>query len=189
MEVLFFETNHDGATKQVYTARRNVFHKMGALGEFHLFGSAASASNLLGLTKSSWQLFSGLGHGHPDEFRGYNDQPVANVADAPGTSARFSEKFVHLYSCNTAKLLGPEMIKWAAKAFIGYNDYVTLASTAALEEQFIALSKEVDRSILAGDNHTVTKTKADAEYQRVRALLTAPVSSATPGDVAAFDLN
>lgn len=191
MDVLYLETDHDPVTKQVHGARRKVFTLMGAGSEVHLFGPSATTANFIVTCGSNrrWTLFSGLGHGDPDAFEGYGHKDVADVRDTPRTMAFFVEKIVHLYSCNTAKSLGPEMVKKGAIAFVGYNDYVIIASSASLEELFVSVSAVVDRSILAGDSHTTTKAKADAEYQRVRTVLTAAGSAATPTDVASFDLN
>ncbi len=196
MNVLFLETDHDSATSQVHAARRRVFTRMGAGSEIALFGARATAPQLIiecGSGKS-WTLFSGMGHGDTDSFEGYvrlgsTGNDVANVSDTPRTARFFTEKIVHLYSCNTAKNLGTHLVRKQAKAFIGYNDYVSLASTASLEDLFVSVSAVIDRSILAGDTHATTKLKADAEYRRARATLSAPGSAATLADLVAFDTN
>jgi len=191
MEIMISETDHDPVTRQVHLARRKVFAGLGASKEHHLFGVRANAGDfkLASGPGHRWTLFSGLGHGDANEFCGYHDTTMVDTGDTAVTMRCFTEKIVHFYSCNTAKQLGPELVKRGARAFVGYEDFVVLASTLHLEEQFVSISAAIDRSILRGDSQHKTQSEAQAQYARVRGALTAPSSTATPADVAALDSN
>jgi hypothetical protein len=192
MNVLFIETDHDSVTAQVHKSRRNKL-KASTIRASHnlieLYSNKATSSD----AKSAWLsipgnfgLVSGMGHGDPDEFLGYNNAVVFGNG-AIGNSA-YSGAVVHLYSCNCGKILASRIMNTNAKAFVGYNDFVLLPGDPSLNDLFIAAAVEIDLAILNGLSSTTAKSKADSAYQGARNQLLAD-PTATASDVAALESN
>lgn len=60
----------------------------------------------------------GVGHGDPTAFCGHNDQVIMNTLSIPDVRG----KVVILISCETAQVLGPELIKAGASSYIGFKE-------------------------------------------------------------------
>ena len=60
----------------------------------------------------------GVGHGATSEFCGHNDQVILDTLSIPNVRG----KVVILISCETAQVLGPELIKAGAASYIGFKE-------------------------------------------------------------------
>lgn len=60
----------------------------------------------------------GVGHGSPTAFCGENDQVLMDIYSIPDVKG----DVVILISCETARLLGPELIKKGAVSYIGFRE-------------------------------------------------------------------
>lgn len=60
----------------------------------------------------------GVGHGSPTEFCGDNSQVIMDTLSIPDVRG----KVIILVSCETAKVLGPELIKAGAASYIGFKE-------------------------------------------------------------------
>lgn len=63
------------------------------------------------------QLFYGVGHGLAHIITGQNEEIVLSKDNA----RIMKDRIVHLLSCQTAKQLGPELIRAGAKVYVGYD--------------------------------------------------------------------
>ena len=99
---------------------------------------------------------SGAGHGYYDTFTVYERQPLwiakQNLSFLQG-------KIVHLLSCQTAAMLGKEMVKHGVAAFWGYTInftfWITRPAPEDLSQDWLAevplrMDCIIDRGILAG---------------------------------------
>ncbi len=83
-------------------------------------------------------IIIGTGHGDASSFTGQNESVILEVGKYNPREVR--GKVIKLISCQTGKLLGPDLIKNGAVAFLGYvDDYVwvmdsDLASTPWADE-------------------------------------------------------
>lgn len=163
---------------------------MSARPEYDLFGNSAFPSKVISTHKTAgrFDLFSGMGHGGPDEFEGQSGLNIYDLKDSSGANYTVRGAIVHLYSCDCGQKLGPHLVTNGAKAFIGYTRPVQVANSQAIEEDFVRVSAVIDRSILGGDSSATTRRKADAEFASVKARLLAS-ATASPRDVAGFRLN
>lgn len=101
------------------------------------------------------------GHGNPDVLFGHLHQfsPVFQAgAYSPEEPAG---KIVHLMSCTTSQVLGPDLVRNGCLAFFGYSgDFLF---PAGVESTFFECDSEIDRAFADG------LTAAEV-YARVRAL-------------------
>ncbi len=66
-------------------------------------------------------IIIGVGHGAPSVFCGHNDQVILDVYSIPDVRG----KVVILISCETAQVLGPELIKAGAASYLGFQKDLT----------------------------------------------------------------
>ena len=190
MNAVFFETDSDSTTKKVHEARRKALAYTTAYPEYHLFGINAFACDVVSThaKAGSFGLFSGMGHGGSDHFTGQANT-VYDVRNSYSANHTVKGAIVHLYSCDCGTSLGPHLVNLGAKAFIGYVNCVEVPNSQVVADEFVKVAAVIDRSILNGDSHTTSKTKADIEFAAVEAKLRAPGSGASPRDLARFRMN
>ncbi|MCW4048413.1 MAG: hypothetical protein NWE89_01620 [Candidatus Bathyarchaeota archaeon] len=70
----------------------------------------------------SWRVsyISGVGHGSPTTYTGHLGDPI--LKKSMYDSQEVKDKVIHLLSCQTAKELGPDLVKKGAKAYAGYHE-------------------------------------------------------------------
>jgi hypothetical protein len=61
---------------------------------------------------------AGIGHGSPTTYTGHYGSPILSVGSYD--PAEVAGKVIHLLSCQTARMLGPDLIKNGARAYAGY---------------------------------------------------------------------
>jgi hypothetical protein len=66
---------------------------------------------------------SGVGHGSPTRYTGHLGDPILTKCTYDPKEVK--GKIIHLLSCQTAKELGPDLIKKGAKAYAGYFENFT----------------------------------------------------------------
>jgi hypothetical protein len=191
MNFLIIEANHDSATKAVHIARRTALRNLSngnGNAIIELFGYNATESNV----DQSWheifgnfRLITGMGHGSASEFTGHNDLPIFTTTKSKNV---YKDAIVHLFSCNCGNSLGFSIKANGAKAFIGYTDFVGIASIDALNEHFVAEAAAIDIAIYQGQPSGVVKSRADTAYAQARANLEAS-PNATPSDLATLESN
>ncbi len=59
----------------------------------------------------------GVGHGSPSDFCGHNNEVILDVQSIPNVQ----DKVIILISCETAQMLGPELIYSGAISYIGFK--------------------------------------------------------------------
>ncbi len=75
------------------------------------------------LKKNRVTYISGIGHGSPTTFTGHLGSPILKVGSYNPEEVK--GKTIHLLSCQTAKQLGPDLIRNGAKAYAGYYENFT----------------------------------------------------------------
>ena len=190
MNAVFFEANHDGVTKKVHLARRKALPYTLALPQYDLFGSDAYASDvkLMHTKATQFGLFSGMAHGDVDVFEGQGGGTVFDTTNSAGTDHTIRGAIIHLYSCNCGQELGPHLVSHAAKAFIGYKDFVRVPEDQSVADEFVKVAAAINRSVISGNSSAVTKRMADQEFASVEARIAAS-ATATAHDLASFRLN
>ncbi len=89
---------------------------------------------------------TGSGHGLDDTFTGHLGENVFRVGDY--SIEECQGKIVHLLSCNTAYILGIEMVKQGCLAFFGYQYPFTFVEATA--DVFFECDSEIDRAFADG---------------------------------------
>lgn len=194
MNIVFFEANHDSATSRCHVARQKIRANWPSLNQHRVFGlygvdaTKAALSDQWSKCPGLFNLITAMAHGSPDTFCGQHDHSVLTAAGANATNTPTTGSVVHLYSCDCATTLGPYLVKNGSKAFVGYADPVILPNTHSLMDDFVEITKIIDRSIVDGDNATQTKAKVDRAYQAtLAALINNPQT--TVDDRAGFEAN
>lgn len=128
------------------------------------------------------------GHGSDTVLAGYDNEPILRSGDNNSICA---EAIVYVRSCSAAKVLGVSLIKYGAKAFIGYvNKFGFMRSvhkeskplSDTLAELFLAPSNIVASTLLKG--HTAREAhqrSLDAMRKNLSKLLSSesPLSDST----------
>jgi hypothetical protein len=108
------------------------------------------------LNAKQFAYITGAGHGLYDTFKGHND---GIIWDTSMDLSPLRGTIVHLFSCRTAKKLGPQILQQGARAFWGYREdfkiiHIGAARSDMLQdssaELFIAMDCLIDTGILAG---------------------------------------
>ena len=84
----------------------------------------------------------GVGHGDDSSFCGHNNQVVMDILSIPNVKG----KIVILIACETAQLLGPELIEKGAASYIGFKDDLVWVVDADLA--FTPWSDKLAKSVM-----------------------------------------
>jgi len=125
--VLFLENTTDPVTQNATPYRKNNVHtafKKRGFCTIELEGVNNDRTHFVSVAKSKRVVYiSGIGHGNPTTYTGYNNVPILTKCNYD--PAEVQGKILHLLSCQTAKELGPDVIKKGAKAYAGYYENFT----------------------------------------------------------------
>jgi hypothetical protein len=112
---------------------------------------------------------TGVGHGVYDTFTGHQGDVVLRVGEYQ--AAEVSGKIVHLLSCQTARELGPDLVRHGCAAFFGYDENFTFHFEFA--ETFFACDAEIDLGFAAGLTAKKVYARVRATFERAIAELLA----------------
>lgn len=91
------------------------------LGPIHLY--SMSASRIPFIAASSFaDIIIGVGHGTNDSFSGYDERLIMSVGNYQPNSIK--GKVIRLISCQTALVLGPDLVDKGCKSYWGFLDDV-----------------------------------------------------------------
>ncbi|MBA7544292.1 hypothetical protein ES705_36644 [subsurface metagenome] len=124
---LFCENTTDPVTKYAADYRiknvHPVFKKRGFC-VIVLQGADDVRANFAPKAKSKRVVYiAGIGHGSPTTYTGHLGDPILKVCSYDPSEVQ--KKVIHLLSCQTAKQLGPDIIKKGGKAYAGYFENFT----------------------------------------------------------------
>ena len=124
---LFCENTTDPVTKYAADYRiknvHPVFKKRGFC-VIVLQGADDVRANFAPKAKSKRVVYiAGIGHGSPTTYTGHLGDPILKVCSYDPSEVQ--KKVIHLLSCQTAKQLGPDIIKKDGKAYAGYFENFT----------------------------------------------------------------
>jgi hypothetical protein len=108
------------------------------------------------------RLITGMGHGEYDAFTGHLGEVILKVGDYDPLEVK--NKIVHLLSCKTAKLLGPDLVKNGARAFFGYSE--DLLFDVKYQDVYFECASEVDRALADGEDATGVHARTEARFRR-----------------------
>lgn len=91
-------------------------------------------------------MITGIGHGSDSVFTGEMGEPLLETGEYAPREVR--DKIIHLLSCKTARVLGPDLIENGARAFFGYSRNFTFDWKFA--DEFFACDSEIDRAFADG---------------------------------------
>jgi len=111
------------------------------------------------VSKPNVDYVTGVGHGLADLYTGDQGDPIFRVGQYAREESE--RKIVHLLSCQTAQLLGPDFVEHGCRAYFGYDKNFTFTSDNA--SLFFECDSEIDRGFSDG-------LTAEQVYRRVHAL-------------------
>lgn len=108
---------------------------------------------------------TGVGHGLHDLYTGDHGDEVLKVGAYHPDEAR--GKIIHLLSCQTARELGPDLVRNGCRAFFGYDENFVFYPRDA--DQFFECDAEIDKAFADG-------LGARRVYARVRRIFDARIA-------------
>jgi hypothetical protein len=148
--VLAVDSNFDPVTRIAFEYRqRNVYpyleskglavvRRQGPLARRHYVAEVANEPNVVYLT--------GCGHGTRDTFMGDYFDPLFGVGQyAPEES---QGKIAHFLSCETARVLGPDLVRHGCRAYFGYDENFVVVMSES--DNFFACDSAIDIAFAEG---------------------------------------
>jgi len=130
MCALFCENTTDSVTQYAAGYRKTNVHPVFAKRGFCLHileGVNDVRAKFSPLAKSLRVAYiSGIGHGSPTVYTGHLGDPILTKCNYD--AAEVKGKVIHLLSCQTARELGPDLIRKGARAYAGYYENFTFVS-------------------------------------------------------------
>ena len=153
----------DWRIKNVYPSLQNNGHAFESLN-----GSMAIRAYLQeDLNSPEVVLFTGSGHGLPDEFQGTDGDAALKVNSYQ--SSEVQNKIIHLLSCNTAQNLGSDVVKNGCLAFFGYD--LPFTFDTSLMDLFLNPDAVLVESLSQGQNANDAYLALKLEYEKSLAEL------------------
>jgi hypothetical protein len=172
-EVVGIDANSDEVTRAAFDYRqRCLYGKLNDLGVTVVLydGVDDSRRNVSrAACAASTRYLTGEGHGGPKEFTGQNGELIFKVGNYDACEVR--EKIVHLLSCETARELGPSMVRKGCKAFFGYD--ISFTFPLEFADIFIACDSQIDLGFASGLTAAQVYDKAAAYFRQYIAVLRA----------------
>ena len=157
---LCVDSNYEEVTAACCAYREsNVYPYLGGKG-FVLIrcqgGLARRIYVALEAVKDNVRYITGVGHGSPDTFTGNYGEVIFSCGKYSDKEA--NGKIVHLISCETAQLLGPEFVANGCRAYFGYDE--NFAFQMDTIDVFMECDSEIDRGFANGLNAGEVYTSA-----------------------------
>ncbi len=164
--ILGIDSNYDEITQPTFEYRQahvypylieqgfTLEYCQGKLARRCYVASAARDSRVVYIT--------GSGHGFYDTFTGDWKRPLFKVGDY--SSEESQGKIVHLLSCNTAGILGGDMVKHGCLAFFGYDQPFTFVPETA--HVFFECDSEIDKAFADGLTAAEVYKRVSDLYQK-----------------------
>jgi hypothetical protein len=163
---LYCENTTDGVTNYAAEYRiKNVHPFFQARGFViqSLEGQRDDRTHFLPIAKNQRTVWmSGIGHGSPTAYTGDLNVDILAVGDYD--PAEVTGKVIHLLSCQTAKQLGPDLIKNGARAYAGYFENFTFTEDNMdlywRSDSMFDLSMAFGLTVEQAHNNTITAYNA-----------------------------
>lgn len=125
--VLFCENTTDSVTRYAAAYRMNNVHPIFKKRGFNIVSLTGVNDDRYhfaeAIKKNTVTYISGVGHGSPTTYTGHLGSPVLKVGAYQAEEVK--GKTIHLLSCQTAKNLGPDLVKNGARVYGGYFENFT----------------------------------------------------------------
>ncbi len=175
---LFCENTTDSVTKYAAAYRKKYVHPTFKARGFCIIvleGVDDVRANFAPKAKNKRVVYiSGIGHGSPTTYTGHHGDPILRACNYD--PAEVKDKVIHLLSCQTAKQLGPDVIKKGANAYAGYFENFTFVydqpGTPVNEmELFWRCDSTFDRMMALGFNAEAAHKMTIARYNAAIAMV------------------
>jgi hypothetical protein len=97
-------------------------------------------------------LINGLAHGDTDAFTGYNGETLYRIPVSFTVRQEISKKVVHLLSCSTAEVLGPQLVAAGCRGFFGYAGVLDIDNDSGWQQRFIQCDAQIDIALASGQS-------------------------------------
>lgn len=173
--LLITRPNHDSTTNYLYFWSEAIVAeaKRKQIPTFDLKGEKAKKTTFLSFLRSKLPRFLCLnGHGDASSITGQDNEVIL---DKTIDSGLISQRIIYARSCDSAKILGPTIIRQGAAAFIGYTRKFIIGTmlskiTKPLEDKLAALFLEpvnlIPTTILKG--HSVSEAEYRARQEMIK---------------------
>jgi hypothetical protein len=156
--------DHDDVVRPGASFRASVlepqFRDLGVSARFLRGPDARRNQVVRAVSQADVRLFTGVGHGAGDVFKGQDNDPIYLAATVKKTRG-IAGRIFHLCACSTAQRLGPALLEAGATAFFGYRKDVLVGDPAI---PFYQADAEIDIALAEG------ATCAEALEQAERAF-------------------
>lgn len=99
--------------------------------------------------KNDVGAFVGVGHGDADVFTGQNSVPIFKTCQQPPETFSGQKAYL-MYSCITARGLGPDFVQKGAKAYWGWDDYALVGRPGTKYEKLQTVLRDAWIMFLRG---------------------------------------
>jgi hypothetical protein len=102
----------------------------------------------------------GIGHGQGNVFSGAGRLPVYQVGQY--ADAEVNGRVIHWTACDTAQVLGPDMVARGARAFFGYIEDIIFPPQLA--QIIFDCDAEIDRALVQGSTTAQAQQRAIGRF-------------------------
>jgi len=126
-----------------------------------LIGQTATRSDfVVEANEPDIDYITGVGHGSYDTYTGHHGNPILRVNRYNPSEVR--GRVIHLLSCQTARLLGPDLVRNGVKAFFGYNE--NFIFSMPVSNEFFECDSQIDLVLASGRNVSLAHSTCIASF-------------------------
>jgi hypothetical protein len=150
VKLMTIEANDDAPTRAAYAYRDEfLYQTLATMGTklLSLRGQLATRADFtLYIGKEKPDYLVAVGHGDEDTLMGCDDEPLLEIGHYQ--PAEIAGRIIHVLACHTAMMLGPDLVRNGARAFIGYNWFVMVHEE--IVDEFMECDTAIDQELLGG---------------------------------------